>query len=116
MRSSQDAYSYLTEVRKLVRYLDICDGNMEEGSLRCDANVSVRLIGQEEFGTKVEVKNMNSIRNVQRAIEFEIIRQIEVLERLTYLRHPHQYYAHTYIQQGFQVLARLIQHRFQQKL
>jgi aspartyl-tRNA(Asn)/glutamyl-tRNA(Gln) amidotransferase subunit B len=80
LRSSQDAYSYLTEVRKLVRYLDICDGNMEEGSLRCDANVSVRLIGQEEFGTKVEVKNMNSIRNVQRAIEFEIIRQIEVLE------------------------------------
>ena len=80
LRSSQDSYSYLTEVRKLVRYLDICDGNMEEGSLRCDANVSVRLIGQEEFGTKVEVKNMNSIRNVQRAIEFEIIRQIEVLE------------------------------------
>ncbi len=80
LRSSQDAYSYLTEVRKLVRYLDICDGNMEEGSLRCDANVSVRLIGQAEFGTKVEVKNMNSIRNVQRAIEFEIIRQIEVLE------------------------------------
>ncbi len=80
LRSSQDAYSYLTEVRKLVRYLDICDGNMEEGSLRCDANVSVRLIGQEVFGTKVEVKNMNSIRNVQRAIEFEIIRQIEVLE------------------------------------
>jgi aspartyl-tRNA(Asn)/glutamyl-tRNA(Gln) amidotransferase subunit B len=80
LRSSQDAYSYLTEVRKLVRYLDICDGNMEEGSLRCDANVSVRLIGQAEFGTKVEVKNMNSIRNVQRAIEFEIIRQIEELE------------------------------------
>jgi aspartyl-tRNA(Asn)/glutamyl-tRNA(Gln) amidotransferase subunit B len=80
LRSSQDAYSYLTEVRKLVRYLDICDGNMEEGSLRCDANVSVRLIGQAEFGTKVEVKNMNSIRNVQRAIEFEIIRQIEEIE------------------------------------
>ncbi len=80
IRSSQEAYAYLTEVRKLVRYLDICDGNMEEGSLRCDANVSVRLIGQEEFGTKVEVKNMNSIRNVQRAIEFEITRQIEVIE------------------------------------
>jgi len=80
MRSSMEAYHYLTEVRKLVRYLDICDGNMEEGSLRCDANVSVRLIGVSEFGTKVEVKNMNSIRNVQRAIEFEIIRQIEVLE------------------------------------
>lgn len=81
MRSSYEAYNYLTEVRKLVRYLEICDGNMEEGSLRCDANVSVRLLGAPEFGTKVEVKNMNSIRNVQRAIEFEIIRQIEVLER-----------------------------------
>jgi aspartyl-tRNA(Asn)/glutamyl-tRNA(Gln) amidotransferase subunit B len=80
MRSSMEAYHYLTEVRKLVRYLDICDGNMEEGSLRCDANVSVRLVGVSEFGTKVEVKNMNSIRNVQRAIEFEVLRQIEVLE------------------------------------
>ncbi|MEN9441395.1 MAG: hypothetical protein RLZ33_1472 [Bacteroidota bacterium] len=80
LRSSQEAYSYLTEVRKLVRYLDICDGNMEEGSLRCDANISVRLKGAPEFGTKVEVKNMNSIRNVQRAIEFEIKRQIEALE------------------------------------
>ena len=80
MRSSQEAYNYLTEVRKLVRYLDICDGNMEEGSLRCDANISVRLKGTSEFGTKVEVKNMNSIRNVQRAIEFEVNRQIECLE------------------------------------
>jgi aspartyl-tRNA(Asn)/glutamyl-tRNA(Gln) amidotransferase subunit B len=80
IRSSQEAYSYLTEVRKLVRYLDICDGNMEEGSLRCDANISVRLKGAPEFGTKVEVKNMNSIRNVQRAIEFEITRQIEAIE------------------------------------
>ena len=80
IRSSQEAYNYLTEVRKLVRYLDICDGNMEEGSLRCDANISVRLIGAKEFGTKVEVKNMNSIRNVQRAIEFEITRQIEAIE------------------------------------
>ena len=80
LRSSQEAYNYLSEVRKLVRYLDICDGNMEEGSLRCDANISVRLKGTETFGTKVEVKNMNSIRNVQRAIEFEIRRQIEVVE------------------------------------
>ena len=80
IRSSQEAYNYLTEVRKLVRYLDICDGNMEEGSLRCDANISVRLTGAEKFGTKVEVKNMNSIRNVQRAIEFEINRQIEAVE------------------------------------
>lgn len=80
IRSSQEAYNYLTEVRKLVRYLDICDGNMEEGSLRCDANISVRLKGAEKFGTKVEVKNMNSIRNVQRAIEFEIERQIIAIE------------------------------------
>jgi aspartyl-tRNA(Asn)/glutamyl-tRNA(Gln) amidotransferase subunit B len=80
MRSSQEAYNYVSEIRKLVRYLDICDGNMEEGSLRCDANISVRIKGQDAFGTKVEVKNMNSIRNVQRAIEFEITRQIEVLE------------------------------------
>lgn len=80
IRSSQEAYNYLTEVRKLVRYLDICDGNMEEGSLRCDANISVMLKGSDTFGTKVEVKNMNSIRNVQKAIEFEISRQIEALE------------------------------------
>ena len=80
IRSSQEAYNYVTEVRKLVRYLDICDGNMEEGSLRCDANISVNLTGASEFGTKVEVKNMNSIRNVQRAIEFEIARQIEAIE------------------------------------
>jgi aspartyl-tRNA(Asn)/glutamyl-tRNA(Gln) amidotransferase subunit B len=64
IESSQEAYNYLTEVRKLVRYLDICDGNMEEGSLRCDANISVMLNDAKEFGTKVEVKNMNSIRNV----------------------------------------------------
>ncbi len=80
MRSADEAYAYVSEMRKLVRYLDICDGNMEEGSLRCDANVSVRLIGAPEFGTKVEVKNMNSISNVKRAIEYEIIRQIDLLE------------------------------------
>ena len=80
IKSSQEAYNYVTEVRKLVRYLDICDGNMEEGSMRCDANISVNLVGAKEFGTKVEVKNMNSMRNVQRAIEFEITRQIEAIE------------------------------------
>lgn len=80
IRSAEEAYAYLTEVRKLVRYLDICDGNMEEGSLRCDANVSVRKKGDPNFGRKVEVKNMNSIRNVQRAIEHEIKRQIAELE------------------------------------
>lgn len=80
MRSSEEAYQYLTEVRKLVRYLEICDGNMEEGSLRCDANVSVRLKGSATLGTRCEVKNMNSIRNVQRAIEVEAKRQIDIIE------------------------------------
>ena len=80
LKSSQEAYNYVSEIRKLVRYLGICDGNMEEGSLRCDANISVMLKDASEFGTKVEVKNMNSIRNVQRAIEFEISRQIEAIE------------------------------------
>ncbi|HEX6222761.1 MAG TPA: Asp-tRNA(Asn)/Glu-tRNA(Gln) amidotransferase subunit GatB [Chryseolinea sp.] len=81
IRTSEEAYAYLTEIRKLVRYLDICDGNMEEGSLRCDANISVMLKDAKQFGKKVEVKNMNSIRNVQRAIDHEIERQIEELER-----------------------------------
>jgi len=80
VRSSDEAYQYINEVRKLVRYLDICDGNMEEGSLRCDANISVMLKGASVFGTKVEVKNMNSTRNVKRAIEFEIDRQIALVE------------------------------------
>ena len=80
LRSGEEAYAYLTEVRKLVRYLDICDGNMEEGSLRCDANISVMLKGSKEFGKKVEVKNMNSFRNVQRAIDFEIKRQVDLVE------------------------------------
>ncbi|MDN4164397.1 Asp-tRNA(Asn)/Glu-tRNA(Gln) amidotransferase subunit GatB [Cytophagales bacterium LB-30] len=81
IRTSDEAYAYLTEIRKLVRYLEICDGNMEEGSLRCDANISVMLNGAKEFGKKVEVKNMNSIRNVQRAIEHEIERQIIEIEK-----------------------------------
>lgn len=81
IKTSQEAFNYVTEVRKLVRYLDICDGNMEEGSMRCDANISVNLVGAKEFGSKVEVKNMNSMRNVQRAIEFEITRQIEEVEK-----------------------------------
>lgn len=79
-RSGTEAYNYLSEMRKLVRYLEISDGNMEEGSLRCDVNVSIRPIGREKFGTKVEVKNLNSFRNVQKAIDFEIQRQHEVIE------------------------------------
>ncbi|MCX2741897.1 Asp-tRNA(Asn)/Glu-tRNA(Gln) amidotransferase subunit GatB [Pontibacter anaerobius] len=80
IRDSEEAYNYLIEIKRLVRYLDICDGNMEEGSLRCDANISVMLKDSPLWGTKVEVKNMNSFRNVQRAIEHEIERQIMVLE------------------------------------
>ncbi len=80
IRSSTEAYLYLTKIKQIVQYLGICDGNMEEGSLRCDANVSVRLKGEKKFGTKTEIKNMNSFRNVERAINFEIDRQIEILE------------------------------------
>ncbi len=78
--SAEEAWHYVTEIRKLVRWLDICDGNMEEGSLRCDANVSIRLKGEKILGTKVEVKNLNSIRNVKKAIEVEINRMIEEVE------------------------------------
>ena len=80
IRSSDEAYSYLTELRKLVRYLEVCDGNMEEGSFRCDANISVRKKGDTKLGTRVEVKNLNSIRNVKRAIDFEAKRLIGLLE------------------------------------
>lgn len=80
IRSSEEAYAYLTEIRKLVRFLDICDGNMEEGSMRCDANISIRLKGDTHYNTRVEVKNMNSIRNVKRAIENEVRRQTDLVE------------------------------------
>jgi len=80
LRSGDEAYAYLTELRKLVRYLEICDGNMEEGSLRCDANISVRKVGEKKLGTRVEVKNLNSIRNVKIAIEYEASRLISLLE------------------------------------
>ena len=80
IKTSDEAYQYINEVKKLVQYLDICDGNMEEGSLRCDANISVMKKGVEKFGTKVEVKNMNSSSNVKRAIEFEVKRQIDLIE------------------------------------
>lgn len=81
MHSAEEAWHYVTEIRKLVQWLGICDGNMEEGSLRCDANISVRLRGTTILGTKVEVKNLNSIRNVKKAIEFEIERIIQLLEK-----------------------------------
>ena len=80
IRTAEEAYLYLSKIKQIVQYLGICDGNMEEGSLRCDANISVRLKGEKEFGVKTEIKNMNSFRNVERAIEFEINRQIELIE------------------------------------
>ena len=80
IRSSEEAYDYLTRLKEILEYLDVCDGNMEEGSLRCDANVSVRLKGAEKFGTRTELKNINSFRFVRKAIDFELNRQIEVLE------------------------------------
>lgn len=80
LQSCEEAYQYLTELRKLVRWIEICDGNMEEGSLRCDANISIRLKGEKKLGTRVEVKNLNSIRNVKKAIDFEIERMIQVVE------------------------------------
>ncbi|HVX49387.1 MAG TPA: Asp-tRNA(Asn)/Glu-tRNA(Gln) amidotransferase subunit GatB [Chitinophagaceae bacterium] len=80
LHTAEEAYQYITELRRLVRWTGICDGNMEEGSLRCDANVSIRLKGETKLGTKVEVKNLNSIRNVKRAIEYEIDRMTEIVE------------------------------------
>src|SRR5687768_9552794 len=80
MRSAKEAVAYLKKIHTLVRYLDICDGNMQEGSFRCDANVSVRPVGQAKFGTRAEIKNLNSFRFVERAINYEIERQVELLE------------------------------------
>ncbi len=81
IRSSDEAFAYLTVLRQWVRYLEVCDGNMEEGSLRCDANISVRRKGDTRLGTKVEVKNLNSIRNVKRAIDAEATRLTDMLEK-----------------------------------
>lgn len=80
IRSGQEAAEYAQELRRIVRYLGVSDGNMQEGSLRCDVNISVRLVGADKFGTKVEIKNMNSFNAIQRAIEYEIERQIEAVE------------------------------------
>ena len=80
MRSAKEAVAYMKKIHALVTYLEICDGNMQEGSFRCDANVSIRPVGQKEFGTRAELKNINSFRFVERAINIEIERQIEILE------------------------------------
>ncbi len=79
IRSPEEAAAYLRKLHAIVRYLDICDGNMQEGSFRCDANISLRPVGQEEFGTRTELKNMNSFRNVQLALEYEVRRQRDIL-------------------------------------
>jgi aspartyl-tRNA(Asn)/glutamyl-tRNA(Gln) amidotransferase subunit B len=80
LRSAKEAVAYMKKVHTLVRYLEICDGNMQEGSFRCDANVSVRRAGAEKFGTRAEIKNLNSFRFVERAINYEVQRQVEILE------------------------------------
>src|SRR5207249_11580151 len=80
IRSSAEAHDYLTRLKEILEYLDVNDGNMEEGSLRCDANVSVRRVGEEKYGTRAEIKNINSFRFVQKAIDYEIDRQIDVIE------------------------------------
>ena len=80
MRSAKEAVAYMKKIHTLVRYLEICDGNMQEGSFRCDANVSVRPRGQEKFGTRAEIKNLNSFRFVEKAIQYEVARQVEIIE------------------------------------
>ncbi|MDD3312313.1 Asp-tRNA(Asn)/Glu-tRNA(Gln) amidotransferase subunit GatB [Pseudodesulfovibrio sp.] len=80
MRSAEEAVAYLKELRSILLYLGICDGNMEEGSFRCDANVSIRPFGQEAFGTRAELKNLNSFKHIQKAIEYEVARQIDLVE------------------------------------
>jgi len=80
MRSSEEARAYMEELRSIVRYIGVCDGNLEEGSMRCDANISIMPKGSKEFGTRAEIKNVNSFSALQRAIEFEIDRQIEIVE------------------------------------
>ena len=80
MRSAKEAVAYMKKVHTLVRYLEICDGNMQEGSFRCDANVSVRPAGTSKFGTRAEIKNLNSFRFVEKAIQYEVARQIELIE------------------------------------
>jgi len=80
MNTPEEAREYLLKLKAILEYLEVCDGNMEKGSLRCDANVSIRPKGNKELGTKAELKNMNSFRNVQKALEYEIKRQIDVLD------------------------------------
>ena len=80
MRSPQEARAYMEELRNIVRYVGVCDGNLEEGSMRCDANISIMPKGSNKFGTRAEIKNVNSFKALERALEYEIDRQIELVE------------------------------------
>ena len=113
IHSSEEAFALVSEVRKLVRYLGICDGNMEEGSLRADVNVSIRPVGTTTLGTKVEIKNMNSLRNIQRAIEHEIVRQTKVLnEGGTLIQETRTFDAHTGITHSMRVKETMNDYRY----
>lgn len=113
IRTSEQAVAFLTEIRKLVRYLNICDGNMEEGSMRCDANISIMPDEATQYGQKVEVKNMNSIRNVQRAIEYEIARQITEVEKgRTIFSETRTFNANTGTTSGMRVKEELTDYRY----
>ena len=113
IHSSEEAFALVSEVRKLVRYLGICDGNMEEGSLRADVNVSIRPVGSTTLGTKVEIKNMNSLRNIQRAIEHEIIRQTKVLnEGGTLIQETRTFDAHTGVTHSMRVKETMNDYRY----
>ncbi|MFL0207253.1 Asp-tRNA(Asn)/Glu-tRNA(Gln) amidotransferase subunit GatB [Aquirufa sp. 2-AUSEE-184A6] len=113
IHSSEEAFALVSEVRKLVRYLGICDGNMEEGSLRADVNVSIRPVGTTTLGTKVEIKNMNSLRNIQRAIEHEIVRQTKVLnEGGSLIQETRTFDAHTGITHSMRVKETMNDYRY----
>ena len=113
IHSSEEAFALVSEVRKLVRYLGICDGNMEEGSLRADVNVSIRPIGTTTLGTKVEIKNMNSLRNIQRAIEHEIVRQTKVLnEGGILIQETRTFDAHTGVTHSMRVKETMNDYRY----
>ena len=113
IHSSEEAFALVSEVRKLVRYLGICDGNMEEGSLRADVNVSIRPVGTTALGTKVEIKNMNSLRNIQRAIEHEIVRQTKVLnEGGSLIQETRTFDAHTGLTHSMRVKETMNDYRY----
>lgn len=104
MRSAKEAVAYVKKIHSLVRYIENCDGNMQEGSFRCDANVSVRPLGQEELGTRAELKSINSFRNVERGINIEVERQIELIEDEKINQSPFLPYASPLSSHGIHIL------------